>query len=263
MALAPGSQRVACIVSNEDEDQNSGTLYFGYLDAPHEWKPRCKLDWPAADIVQLSFATDDDLYMVFRPQRSGPNHKHEIPVIHVSFRSNQLCQLIIEPQVSLLLQFSTRNCSIYLISPIQGLDTSSTVGLFTTFTPFLQKPHVCALVTREKQLHIRSLGQRDTSAAKVDIKNYRVLKLMMGENDQKIFAVGRRAAHNTMLLLEIAIPTPEETRISVTELAEIPGLRYRDEFAERVVHNEEESVVILAALGGADQCRIYKITVSK
>ncbi|CAI7617498.1 unnamed protein product [Penicillium discolor] len=242
VALAPGSQRVACIVSNEDEDQNSGSLYFGYLDAPHEWKPRCKLDWPAADIVQLSFATDDDLYMVFRPQRSGPNHKHEIPVIHVSFRSNQLCQLIIEPQ---------------------GLDTSSTVGLFTTFTPFLQKPHVCALVTREKQLHIRSLGQRDTSAAKVDIKNYRVLKLMMGENDQKIFAVGRRAAHNTMLLLEIAIPTPEETRISVTELAEIPGLRYRDEFAERVVHNEEESVVILAALGGADQCRIYKITVSK
>lgn len=107
VALAPGIQRVACIVSNEDEDQNSGSLYFGYLNSPHEWKPRYKLDWPAADIVQLSFATDDDLYMVFRPQRSGPNHKHEIPVIHVSFRSNELCQLIIEPQVSLRLQFST------------------------------------------------------------------------------------------------------------------------------------------------------------
>ena len=86
---------------------------------------------------------------------------------------------------------------------------------------------------------------------------------MMGENDEKIFAVGRRAAHNTMLLLEIAIPTPEDKRISVTELAELPGLRYSDEFAERVVHSEEDSVVILAALGGADQCRIYKITVSK
>lgn len=107
VALAPGSQRVACIVSNEDEDQNSGSLYFGHLNSPHEWKPRYKLAWPAADIVQLSFATDDDLYMVFRPQRSGSNHKHEIPVIHVSFRSNQLCQLIIEPQVSLRLQFST------------------------------------------------------------------------------------------------------------------------------------------------------------
>ncbi|OQD65678.1 hypothetical protein PENPOL_c005G00805 [Penicillium polonicum] len=242
VALAPGSQRVACIVSNEDEDQNSGSLYFGYLNSPHEWKPRYKLDWPAADIVQLSFATDDDLYMVFRPQRSGPNHKHEIPVIHVSFRSNELCQLIIEPQ---------------------GLDTSSTVGLFTTFTSFLQKPHVCVLVTREKQLHIRSLEQGDTRAAKVDIKNYRVLKLMMGRNDEKIFAVGRRAAHNTMFLLEIAVPTPEETSISVTELAEIPGLTYSDEFAERVVHSEEESVVILAALMGANQCRIYKITVPR
>lgn len=112
-------------------------------------------------------------------------------------------------------------------------------------------------------MHIRSLEQGDTRAAKVDIKNYRVLKLMMGRNDEKIFAVGRRAAHNTMFLLEIAVPTPEETSISVTELAEIPGLTYSDEFAERVVHSEEESVVILAALMGANQCRIYKITVPR
>lgn len=84
----------------------------------------------------------------------------------------------------------------------------------------------------------------------------------MAKNDDKLFAVGRRAAHHTMLLLEIAIP-PQATRSSVTELAEIPGLKYSDEFAERIVHGEEESVVILAVLMGANQCRIYKITVPR
>ncbi|QQK43247.1 Serine/threonine-protein kinase STK [Penicillium digitatum] len=242
LALAPGSRRVACIVGDKVEDQNSGSLYFGDINYPSEWREKCKLDWPAADIVQLSFSTDDDLYMVFRPQRSGPNHKHEIPVIHVSFRSNQMCPLIIESQ---------------------GLDSSSTVGLFTTFATFLQKPHVCVLVTREKQLHIQSLAQEDLlPSIQYDIKNYRVIKLMMAKNDDKLFAVGRRAAHHTMLLLEIAIP-PQATRSSVTELAEIPGLKYSDEFAERIVHGEEESVVILAVLMGANQCRIYKITVPR
>lgn len=103
LALAPGSRRVACIVGDKVEDQNSGSLYFGDINYPSEWREKCKLDWPAADIVQLSFSTDDDLYMVFRPQRSGPNHKHEIPVIHVSFRSNQMCPLIIESQASIQL----------------------------------------------------------------------------------------------------------------------------------------------------------------
>ncbi|KAJ5867576.1 hypothetical protein N7534_002129 [Penicillium rubens] len=241
VALAPGGQRLACVVSDKDEDQNPGSLYIGSIHSPYDWQLGNKLDWPAADVVQLSFSTDEDLHMVFRPQRSGPNRKHEIPVIHVSLRTNQLCPLIIEPQ---------------------GFESSSTVGLFTTFAPLSQKPHVCVLVTREKQLHIQSLAQLDkTAAIQADIKNYRVLKLMMGKDDEKIFAVGRRAAHHKMLLLEVDMPLPQETKISVTELAEIPGLAYSDDFAERVVHGESESVVILAALMGANQCGIYKITV--
>ncbi|KGO69019.1 hypothetical protein PITC_078440 [Penicillium italicum] len=243
LALTPGSQKVACIFSNNDEDRTLGSLYFGDIDSPSEWKLRYKLDWPAADIVQLSFSTDDDLYMVFRPQRSGPNHKHEVPVVHVSFRSKEICPIIIESQ---------------------GLDSSSTVGLFTTFTTSLQNPDLCVLVTREKQLHIQSLAKENTkSAIKFDINNYRVLKLMMDKHGDKMFAVGRRAAHHTMLLLEIPMPGSQETKISVIELAEIPGLTYSDEFSERFVHGEEESTVILAALMGANKCRIYKITVPR
>ncbi|KAJ5836617.1 hypothetical protein N7447_002643 [Penicillium robsamsonii] len=246
VALAPGGQTIACVVNDKNEGQNPGSLYIGSVNSPNVWQLGNKLDWPAADVVQLSFSTNDDLYMVFRPQRSGPNHKHEIPVIHVSLKFNQLCPLIIEPQ---------------------GLESSSTVGLFTSFAPCSLRPHVCVLVTREKQLYIQSLAKVDEKDdTQANIKNYRVLKLMMGKNDEKIFAVGRRAAHHKMLLLEIPMPSPKETKaatITVTELAEIPGLTYSDEFAERIVHGEEESVVILAALMGANQCGIYKITVPR
>ncbi|CAI7603511.1 unnamed protein product [Penicillium glandicola] len=243
VALAPGSQKLACVVSDKNGDQNPGSIYFGHINSPSEWHLGNQLDWPAADVVQLSFSTDHDLYMVFRPQRNGPNHKHEIPIIYVSFQSNQLCPLIIEPH---------------------GLESSSTVGLLTTFAPFSQKPDVCALVTREKQLHIQSLAEVDkTAGIQADIKNYRVLKLMMDKSDKKVFAVGRRAAHHKMLLLEIAMPTPHAKTISVTELAEIPGLTYRDEFAERVVHGEGESVVIIAALMSANRCGIFKISVPR
>ncbi|KAJ9486654.1 hypothetical protein VN97_g6672 [Penicillium thymicola] len=243
VAIAPGDKMLACVLSDKGADQNPGSLYIGSISSPNEWKLGNKLDWPAADVVQLSFSTDDDLHMVLRPQRSSSNRKHEIPVIHVSLQSSQLCPLIIEPQ---------------------GLGSNNNVSLFTTFAPFSQRPHVCALVTREKELHIHNLSQvENTAPILAYIKNYGVLKLMMGPNDEKMFAVGRRAAHHTMLLLEIDIPATRETKVSVTELAEIPGLAYRDDFAERVVHSETESVVILAALMDANRCGIYKITVPR
>jgi hypothetical protein len=102
VAISPGGQRVACVVSDKDEDQNPGSLYFGTVKSRNEcdWQLGAKLDWPAADVAQLTFSTNDSLYVAFRPQRSGPNRKHEIPVIHVCFKSMQLSPLIIEPKVS-------------------------------------------------------------------------------------------------------------------------------------------------------------------
>jgi hypothetical protein len=135
------------------------------------------------------------------------------------------------------------------------------VGLFTTFAPFCQKPQICALVTRETQLHIQSLEEEETrKAIQVDIRNYRVLKLMMGRNDNKLFAVGRRAGYHRMLLLEMNMPVSDATKISVKEVAEIPGLTYSDEFVEKIFHGPDESYVLLAAFMGANQCGIYKVT---
>lgn len=100
----------------------------------------------------------------------------------------------------------------------------------------------------------------NTPAIQADIKNYRVHKLMMGENDERMFAVGKRVANHKMLLLELTMPRPGEgaKHVSVKEVAEIPGLAYNDEFTERIFYGQE-SYLLLAAIRSGNRCGIYKI----
>lgn len=100
VAISPRSQQIACIVRDKDDDKNPGSLYFGSVGSPDRWQLGMKLDWPAADVVQLSFSTDDDIHIVFRSQLAAHSRKFEIPVLHVCLKSKQLYSLIIEPRVS-------------------------------------------------------------------------------------------------------------------------------------------------------------------
>lgn len=90
-------------------------------------------------------------------------------------------------------------------------------------------------------------------AVQLDIKNYRVLKLIMGRRDEKLYAVGRPLASHRMLLLEITMPRPASTEVSVRELAPLPGLSYDVEFTERLSDEREENYVLIASLAGANQ----------
>jgi len=137
---------------------------------------------------------------------------------------------------------------------IKGLDSSSTAGLFTTFAPFRQQAAACAVVTREKRLHTQSLmADAVMPAVQLDIKDYRILKLIMGRRDEKLYAVGRPLASHRMLLLEITMPRPASTEVSVRVLAPLPGLSYDVEFTERLSGEREDNYVLIASLAGANQ----------
>lgn len=107
VAISPRSQQIACIVRDKDDDKNPASLYFGSVGSPNRWQLGMILDWPAADVVQLSFSTDNDLHIVFRPQFAARSRKFEIPVLYVCLQSKQLYSLIIEPQVSTCIFEST------------------------------------------------------------------------------------------------------------------------------------------------------------
>jgi hypothetical protein len=133
-------------------------------------------------------------------------------------------------------------------------------GLFTTFAPFRQEATTCAVITREKQLHIQNLTEDDpTPAIHKDIRHYQVFKLMRGWHDDKMFALGRPSASHRMLLLEMTVPRSTAEEVSVRELAQLPGLSYNDEFTERVSDEAGEMYVLIAALAGANQHTIYRV----
>ena len=119
-------------------------------------------------------------------------------------------------------------------------------------------------MTREKRLHVQTFSGIDpTRDMQKDIPNYRILKLMMGWHDERLFAVGTISANHRMLLLDISIPRPgESTPITVHELAQLPGLSYGDEFTERLSDEKGEKYVLIAALGGANRRTIYRVSIA-
>jgi len=106
------------------------------------------------------------------------------------------------------------------------------------------------------------MEDNSTPVVQTDIKNYRVLKLMMGWHDEMMFALGRPSASHKMLLLEMTVPRPGAEEVSVRELAQLPGLSYDDEFTVRLSGEQGEKYILVAALVGANQRAIYRIRLS-
>lgn len=106
VAISPGSKTMACILRDEDDDQKPGSLFFAPVTAVKEGRSFGQLDWPARDVMQLSFSNEDDLYIIVRPRLTVRSRKHQIPIIHVSCRTKKLQALIFESQVSVHFLFS-------------------------------------------------------------------------------------------------------------------------------------------------------------
>jgi hypothetical protein len=116
-------------------------------------------------------------------------------------------------------------------------------------------------VTQENQLHIRSLavGEPTTQA---EIKGYRVLRLIMGWDDTKLFAIGTPEADSRVVLLEIKVPRGREKQVSIKELEQLPGLSHKANFTEVLSHQRPFKYVLIVAPGKANQHAIYQVALT-
>ncbi|KAK8115137.1 hypothetical protein PG999_007206 [Apiospora kogelbergensis] len=113
----------------------------------------------------------------------------------------------------------------------------------------------CAIITREKHLHVRSVRREDVSRdVQTIVKGYRFVKVLTSWEDDKIFALGTQSANNKMLLMEFALPRPEG-EVEVTTLAPLQGLSYGEEFAATLSSPTDERYIIISTLRGT----IYKV----
>ncbi|KAL2816012.1 hypothetical protein BDW59DRAFT_177472 [Aspergillus cavernicola] len=269
LAISPDSQTLACVLRARVEDRQPGYLFLAPVSqllkiqseqrsissnedimsegaADHQsdtpathWWWKAALNWPAADVMQLFFSSNDHLYVVVRPELTARSRKHTIPIGHVYLKTKSLKILHVESQ---------------------HLDSGSNARLFTTLAPFRQDPATCALIAREKQLYIQNMIVVCPPAPiRKEIKNYRVVKLMIGSNDLKMYALARASASSRLLLLQMTVPQSNDEDISVRELAHLPGLSADDQFTERVWDGDMEKCVLIAALVNNSKRAIYRV----
>ncbi|KAJ5633582.1 hypothetical protein N7528_001424 [Penicillium herquei] len=248
LAISPDGATIAFALRG-DEKNPFGALYYARRTSPKKCKKLelNSLDRPTTDIVHMAFQSDDDLYWVMRPDSSLNAHSYGITLFHLSLKTDMSNSLIIESQ---------------------DVDHTSNVGLFTTFSPSYPDMNTCIVVTREKKLHIQSLSrQNKMTSFQTDIKDYRVLRIMVSQKYGKILAVGRPQASHKMLLLELKWSQKESQKsrgkgvVHVEELTSLPGLVSEYAFKERLCETDEESIVLIASLTADPHRAMYRINV--
>lgn len=139
---------------------------------------------------------------------------------------------------------------------LQGFD-DSTVGLFTAFAPFHDRQLTCAIVAREKQLHIRGLSsyalERPSNVLSY-IRNNRVVKVLMSQDDRTIYAFGTNSANHRIAVFKIEVQRLEDDD-SVKLIANLPGLSHGDEFTAALSTNKQDHYILVSTLLGD----IYKV----
>ncbi|KAL2841864.1 kinase-like domain-containing protein [Aspergillus pseudoustus] len=267
LAISPDSRTLACVLRASEDARKPGSLFVGsVLDlirmeayrpgsspSAHSQEPptspsqvtavncwwKYPLKWPAENVTKLSFSTTDDLYFVVLPELGTHNRDHKVSLVHVNVLGRDLHILHLDSR---------------------GLD--STARLLTTFAPFYRKIATCAVVTRERELYIHDMAtESPTIPIRKDIKNYRVLKLMMATSDDKIFSLARKSANHRMMLIEMKVPRSGSDELCVRELAYLPSLSEDDQLTERLYDIDGEKGVIIAALVGKGRRAILRVGV--
>ena len=145
----------------------------------------------------------------------------------------------------------------------QGYDSSGSRRFYTTFAPL--EDSTCAVVTRQKRLHILHFGEPDNSKdIQRDITNYRLLQLLVDRRNDanNLYALGTTAASHKVLVLELSDPGKGKT-VSIREVGQLSGLAYGDEFAARLSHEDGELYVLVAALVGASRRIMFRVTLGR
>ncbi|KXH66780.1 serine/threonine protein kinase [Colletotrichum salicis] len=93
------------------------------------------------------------------------------------------------------------------------------------------------------------------------IENYRLLRVMVDQIDDTIFALGTKADGGCIRLLEV---TRHETRdpVTVRELAQLPSVSENDEFTGTIVGDDGNKQVLVTALVGSSRHAVFRINLS-
>ncbi|KAL4945255.1 hypothetical protein BDV06DRAFT_45168 [Aspergillus oleicola] len=270
LAISPDSQTVACALRSSEDDRKPGALLVlrlkefcrkerepaasisdagsleritsGPANAPSakSWWKRT-LHWPADNISRLSFSTSVDVYFMVRPELRAPKNRNVVYIAHINLETKDIHYLPIEAR---------------------DLDSSSSARLFTAFAPFHRNATTCAIVTREKQLHIHDMAvNNNTDSIQVDIKNYRVMKLLIDLEDDRLYAVARQSANYRVVLVRMTIPRSNADDIRPTEIAQLEDFSEDDPFTMRITETGRQTSLLISSVVSSGRPAVRKIEI--
>ncbi|KAL4951067.1 kinase-like domain-containing protein [Aspergillus filifer] len=270
LAISPDSQAVACVLRSSEDDRAPGDLLVlrltevckrrreseittakaptldpvtsGPVDTPSAdgWWKRT-LHWPAGNVSRLSFSTDVDLYFLVRPELRAAKGSNTVCIAHLNLTTKDMHYLPIESR---------------------GLDSSSSARLFTDFAAFHQNVTTCAIITREKQLHIHDLAANSiVESIQSDIKNYRVRKLLISLQDDRLYAVARQSANSRMVLVSMTVPHSNTDDTRPTEIAQLEDFSEDDPFTMKLSEISVPKSVLISSVVGTGRPAIRKIEI--
>ncbi|KXH26963.1 serine/threonine protein kinase [Colletotrichum nymphaeae SA-01] len=263
MAMSTDQQNLVFVVENQEDESLSGSIFhvriedlieMGSISEGYEIEQSGRnllgrfiaLDWPAEDVMSLSLTSQNRCYAAIRPYLRTDDIYH-MPVVSYSLTTREVEEVFIEPRP---------------ISSRKSQD-SNTSSLFTTFAGLHQQA-ACIIVSRETRLFIVDLLANPSgsptrrSRYPRNIEEYRLLRVVVDQNDDTTFALGTKRDGGRIRLLEITIP---ETRHSVTvrELAQLPSLSENDEFTGTIVGDGGNRHILVTALVGPSRHAVFKI----
>ncbi|KAH7026591.1 kinase-like domain-containing protein [Microdochium trichocladiopsis] len=153
VAITQDAQRVVCSLRHWTDDRSPGAIFHARISdlrrysrgrasaqLPEPTVPPWRIisvSWPASDITELVPSSNQDIYMVVQPELTYRTQEHRVSIVCLSLQTETYDTLNIEAQ---------------------GLDTSNTVTLFTTFAVF-HRPRAVAIVSREKRLLVQQMTE--------------------------------------------------------------------------------------------------------
>lgn len=100
LAISPDSELMACILRGKGKAEGLGILYIAAVHSPEQYKWKQKLYWAASDIVDITFPTDKDIYLVVRPVVHIHSQEETATLVHISLEFMTLESVIIKARVS-------------------------------------------------------------------------------------------------------------------------------------------------------------------
>jgi hypothetical protein len=132
-------------------------------------------------------------------------------------------------------------------------------GLFTSFAPH-RLGTGCTILSQEKVLitHSWLVEPEESTREPSTMAGYRLLKIMMSDDDNAIICLGTRETRSELWLFTILIGHPRN-KLEIRNAVKLPGLTYHNKVSMTLVQSDDQdqmTILVASSQGKVQQIKM-------